>query len=111
MTEQTTEQLSIHDTIRDTVGGWPGVEVVVHSRGGTEFRMGKVEIGHIHGDSVADLPFPKRIRNEIIEAGRARPHHVLPDSGWVSKPIAGPDDVDDVIALFRMNYERYAKKV
>lgn len=37
--------MSIHDTIRDTVGAWPGVEVLVHSRGGTEFRMGRVEIG------------------------------------------------------------------
>lgn len=110
MDEQTTEQLSIHDTIRDTVGAWPGVEALPHRFGATQFRMGKVEIGHIHGDSVADLPFPKAIRNRIIEAGRARPHHVLPDSGWISKPIAGPDDVDDVIALFRMNYERYAKK-
>ncbi len=111
MTEQTTGQLSIHDTIRDAVGAWPGVEVSSHRFGGTEFRMGKVEIGHIHGDRLADLPFPKRIRNEIIEAGRARPHHVLPDSGWVSKPISGPDDADEVIALFRLNYERYAKKV
>jgi hypothetical protein len=111
MTEQTTEQLSIHDTIRNAVGGWAGVACVDHRFGGTEFRMGKVEIGHIHGDRLADLPFPKRIRNEIIEAGRALPHHVLPDSGWISKRISGPDDVDDVIALFRMNYERYAKKV
>ncbi len=111
MSEQSTGQLSIHDTIRETVGAWPGVEAFSHRFGGTEFRMGRVEIGHIHGDRLADLPFPKRIRNEIIEAGRALPHHVLPDSGWVSKRISGPDDVDDVIALFRMNYERYAKKV
>ncbi|HYN99735.1 MAG TPA: luciferase family protein [Actinomycetota bacterium] len=108
--DQATEQTSIHDTIRAVVGGWPGVEAVEHRFGGTEFRMGKVEIGHIHGNRLADLPFPRRIRNEIIEAGRALPHHVLPDSGWVSRWISGPDEVDDVIALFRLNYERYAKR-
>lgn len=108
--DQATEQMSIHDTIRAAVGGWPGVEAVEHRFGGTEFRMGKVEIGHIHGNRLADLPFPRRIRNEIIEAGRALPHHVLPDSGWVSRWISGPDEVDDVIALFRLNYERYAKR-
>ena len=108
--DQATERRSIHDTIRAVVAGWPGVEAVQHRFGGTEFKMGKVEIGHLHGDRLADLPFPRRIRDEIIEAGRALPHHVLPDSGWVSRWISGPDEVDDVIALFRQNYERYAKR-
>ena len=35
-------------------------------------------------------------------AGR---HHVLPESGWVTGPIDA-DDVDAVIALFRLAYER-----
>jgi hypothetical protein len=109
MSDPGTETTSIHDTIRSKVSGWPGVSTVDHRFGGTEFRMGKVEIGHIHGDRLADLPFPKRIRNELVDSGRALPHHVLPDSGWVSKPISGPEDVNDVIALFRMNFERYSK--
>jgi hypothetical protein len=109
MSDQTIETTGIHDTIRSTVGGWPGVVAVDHRFGGTEFRMGKVEIGHIHGDRLADLPFPKRIRNELVDSGRALPHHVLPDSGWVSKPISGPADVEDVIALFKMNYDRYTR--
>jgi hypothetical protein len=33
---------------------------------------------------------------------------VLPESGWISRRIAAPEEVDDVIALFRLNYERYA---
>jgi hypothetical protein len=109
MRDQAIPPAGIHQTIRSTVGGWPGVVSVDHRFGGTEFRMGKVEIGHVHGDRLADLPFPKRIRNELVDSGRALPHHVLPDSGWVSKPISGPEDVEDVIALFRMNYDRYAR--
>ena len=77
--------------------------------GGVEFTIDHREIGHLHGDRLADLPFPTRIRDELIASGRARPHHVLPESGWVSRWIRGPEDVTDVIALFRLNFERLAK--
>jgi hypothetical protein len=42
----------------------------------------------------------------LVETGRARPHHVLPDSGWVSRPIESEEDVDEVVELFRLAYER-----
>ena len=64
------------------------------------------EIGHLHGDRLADLPFPRRVRDELIASGRAKPHHVLPDSGWVSRVIRSAEEVGDVVALFRLNYER-----
>jgi len=33
------------------------------------------------GDRLADLPLPpRRIHDEVIAAGRAHPHHVLPDT-------------------------------
>ena len=34
------------------------------------------------------------------------PHHVLPNSGWVSVRIAGPEDVANVVELFRLSYDR-----
>ncbi len=92
--------------IRKEVESWPGIELKPHCFGGVEFVYGRVELDHLHGDELADLPFPKKTRDELIEADRARPHHVLPDSGWVSKRIASEGDVDEVIELFRMNYER-----
>ena len=76
-----------------------------HRFGGVEFRLGRRELGHLHGDRMADLAFPRRVRDELIATGRARPHHVLPESGWVTVPIDA-DDVDAVIALFRLAYER-----
>jgi hypothetical protein len=88
------------------VGSWPGVSVVAHRFGGSEFRLGRKEIGHLHGDRLADLPFPVKVREQLVAEGRADRHHVLPDSGWVSLRIAGPDDVPAVLELFRMNYER-----
>jgi hypothetical protein len=50
--------------------------------------------------------FPTRIREELVTAGKAEPHHVLPRSGWVSRRITGHHDVDAVLELFRLNYER-----
>jgi Family of unknown function (DUF5519) len=75
-----------------------------------EFRLGKVELGHLHGDRLADLPFPTKVRNDLVGQGRAEPHHVLPSSGWVSRPIHDRADVDEVIALFRLNYERLTSR-
>jgi len=96
------------ELIHREVVAWPGVSAVGHRFGGTEYRYGRKELGHVHGDRLADLPFPRRIRDELVGAGRAEPHHILPETGWVSRWISGPEDAAEVIALFRLNYERYA---
>jgi hypothetical protein len=96
----------IADRIRDEVGSWPGVQEGPHRFGGTEFLAGGHEIGHLHGDRLVDLPFPVRMRRELVESGRALPHHVLPESGWVSYRIHSAEDVDGALALFRLNYDR-----
>jgi hypothetical protein len=85
---------------------WPNVTVGAHRFGGIEFRVGARELGHLHGDVLADLPFPRHVRDELLAAGRAVPHHVLPSSGWVSRKIANDADVAEVIELFRLNYTR-----
>ena len=43
---------------------------------------------------------------DLIAAGRARPHHALPDTGWLTVPIRTQADLEDAIRIFRMNYER-----
>ena len=107
MSAQTSPASSPGQAIHREIAAWPGVTVAPHQFGGVEFRYGRKELGHLHGDRLADLPFPRRIRDELIAAGRAAPHHVLPESGWVSRWIAGSEDVVEVVALFRMQYERY----
>jgi len=97
---------SIASRIEREVGSWEGVTVASHRFGGIEFRVGRRELGHLHGDRLADLPFPVPIRRELVEAGRAEPHHILPRSGWVSVRIRRDGDADTVIELFRLNYER-----
>jgi hypothetical protein len=98
--------MSVAETIRDELLSWDGVTAEPHRFGGVEFLLGRRELGHLHGDRLADLPFPHRVRDELVESGRALPHHVLPDSGWVSVPIAGPEDVGNVLELFRLSYDR-----
>ncbi|MBA2714298.1 MAG: DUF5519 family protein [Rubrobacteraceae bacterium] len=38
------------------------------------YRFGRRQIGHIHHDGVADLPFPKAIHDGLISDGMAEPH-------------------------------------
>ena len=95
------------ERIREAVASWPGVEARPHRFGGIEYRYGRKELGHVHGDSLADLPLPRRLRDQVIADGRAEPHHVLPQTGWVSCWISEPDHVEGVIRLFRTQYERY----
>jgi len=83
---------------------WEGIESHPHRFGGTEFRLGKREIGHIHGDSLVDIPFPKKIRDEIVKAGEANPHHVLPESGWTSFYLKEDQDIERAIDLLDRSY-------
>lgn len=98
------------EAIKREVKGWPGVTAGDTSRGGLQFSYGRVELGHLHGNSSADLPFPKKIRDELISEVRASVHPPLPGSGWVRRSIETADDVRETIELFRMNHERAKEK-
>jgi Family of unknown function (DUF5519) len=96
--------------IHDAAMSWPGVTSRPHRFGGTEYRLARREIGHVHGDYLVDIPFPKNIRNELVAAGMAEPHHILPDTGWVSFYIKRPDQVEPAIALLRRSYDLASAK-
>jgi hypothetical protein len=99
---------SLTAAVRAELLARPGVAEGTHRFGGIEFRLGRRELGHLHGERLADLPFPRRVRDELVASGRATPHHVLPDSGWVSRRVDGPDDVAAVVELFALSYEHAA---
>lgn len=94
------------ETIEKELMSWPGVTSGQHRFGGVEFRVGGREMGHLHGSSWADLPFPMNERNELLEKKRASPHHVLPESGWVTFYIRSDEDVPALLELFKMQYSR-----
>ena len=97
---------SIARMIEREVLSWAGASAEPHRFGGVEFRVNHHEIGHLHGNRQADLPFPLRVRRELVASGRASLHHILPDTGWVTYYIKGYEDVPAVVELFRLNYDR-----
>jgi hypothetical protein len=93
--------------ITDEVLSWPGVTAGHGRRGEFAFRVGRREIGHLHGDRVAHFGFPKATGAELRAAGRIGPHPVMPDNpGWGARKLTTDADVEDVIALLRLNYDR-----
>jgi hypothetical protein len=93
------------ERITKAVTSWEGVSVQPHRFGGVEYAVGKREIGHIHGDHLVDIPFPKKVRDEIVAAGRAQLHHILPETGWISFYLREDGDVEKAIALLRESFE------
>ena len=91
--------------IRNQVDRWSGVSAHPHRFGGTEYRLGRREIGHVHGERLVDIPFPKKVRDELVANGEAQAHHVLPESGWVSVTLRSGDDVVRATALLRRSFE------
>jgi len=96
---------TIIENIKKEILSWPYVTSKPHRFGGLEFRINERELGHVHGDRLADLPFPMDVRNDLVNSGRVSPHHILPQSGWVSCWIKGEEDIPVVIDLFKMRYD------
>src|SRR5438046_9622241 len=80
MSPATANGVVIHE-----VSSWEGVSVCEHRRGGVQFRLGRRELGHLHG-TIADLPFPRQVRDERVAAGRATPRPAPPGPGGATGP-------------------------
>ncbi|MGE3140789.1 MAG: luciferase family protein [Thermoleophilia bacterium] len=89
------------------VTAWEGVTAEAGSFGSLAFVVGRREIGHLHGDHAAHFAFPRSVRATLMDEGRVGPHPALPDSpGLAARRIASDEDVRDVVAMLRMNYDR-----
>ena len=99
---------SLTEAVRRELLAHPDVTEGSHRFGGIVFRVGNQEIGHLHGERVADLPFPPHVRDELISSGRASADQHGSDSAFVSRSVEGPEDVADVVELFRLSYEHAA---
>jgi hypothetical protein len=100
----------ITQTIEEKILEWPGVTTEPNRFGGIEFLVDKKKMGHLHGERLADLPFPIKVREKLVASGRALPHHIYPESGWVSYWIRNTGDIPGVINLFKLQYERLKSK-
>ena len=97
----------ILETIKKELLSWSNVTAESHRFGGIEFRLNKREMGHIHGERVADLPIPMDVRNKLLNSGRVSTHHFLAQSGWISYWIKGEQDIPNVMELFKMRYDSF----
>ena len=102
-----TQMPTASQQITAEVSSWPGIEAGPGSRGEFAFKIEGREIGHLHGDSVAHFFFPKAVWTQLFEEGRVVHHPVFPDkAGPAARAIRDDDDIRDVIALMRLNYDR-----
>jgi hypothetical protein len=99
------------DEITKAVTSWPGVVAGIGRRGEYGFTVGRRPLGHLHGDHAAHFSFPKQLWAELFAAGRITHHPVFPGrEGPAARAIADEEDVRDVIALLRLNYERVIER-
>ena len=95
------------ERITEEVTSWPGVVAGHGERGEFSFKLGRREIGHLHGDRVLHIGFPKAVWHELHDAGRIDYHPVFPGRpGYASRALETDDDVRDAIVLLRLNYDR-----
>ena len=102
-----TQTQTASERITEEVTSWPGVEAGPGRRGEFSFRVGRREIGHLHGDHAAHFMLPKDLWTELFQQGRIAHHPVFPGrEGPGARRIEDEGDVREVIAVMRLNYDR-----
>jgi hypothetical protein len=95
-----------NERITDEVTSWPGVAAGTGSRGEFGFRVSGHEVGHLHAHS-AHFAFGRELGIHLRAEGRIIDHPVFPGKpGIGARRIESDADVDEVIALMRLNYDR-----
>ena len=69
-----TKTRTASELITEEVTSWPGVTAGLGERGEFAFKVGRREIGHLHGDYVLHTGFPK----PVGRAPRPGPHRLSP---------------------------------
>jgi hypothetical protein len=100
-TERPSEQITLE------VSSWPGVSAGPGRRGEFAFKVAGHEIGHLHGDHAAHFLLPGEIGAALKAQGRVVDRPVFPGKpGPAARRISSQADVDAVIELLRLNYDR-----
>jgi hypothetical protein len=92
------------DRLVEEVGEWRHVTVGDHRFGGTEFRIGSREFGHVHAWGMLDIAFFRALRDGLVDRELTGVHHLLTDSGWTTYHVESPDDYDHALWLLRLSY-------
>jgi hypothetical protein len=100
--------MSYLESLEQQVCPWPEVSTHPHRFGGREFRYKSAEIGHIHPGGILDIPFPRPVRDALLDEHLAEEHQWVPNSGWVTFRVRTDDDLPHAMWLLRLSYLRYA---
>lgn len=98
------------EKLEGEVTAWSDVSVHPHRFGGTEFRFGSAEIGHVHIGGIVDIPFTRPVHDALLSEGLAEQHRWVPNSGWVTFRIRNNQDINHALWLMRLSYLRYSLK-
>jgi hypothetical protein len=99
--------MTASELITREVTAWPGVQAGPGRRGEFAFKLGRREIGHLHGDHAAHFMFSKELGSELRSQGRVVDHPVFPGKlAPAARRIEDDEDARDVIRLMRLNYDR-----
>ena len=97
-------------TFIQIVSAWQHISVHPHQFEAEEFCFDKAEVGHVHLWGTVDIPFPRAIRDVLLEEHLAEKHRWVPDSGWITFRIRNDKDLEHALWLMRLSYLRYALK-
>jgi hypothetical protein len=99
--------MTASEQITEAVTSWPGVTAGYGDRGEFSFRVGRREIGHLHGDRAAHFALGKELGTSLRDRGMVVDHPVFPSkNAMAARAIRNQEDVDEVIELMRINYDR-----
>jgi hypothetical protein len=94
------EKLRAREMFENAVYAKADINLRPHRFGGIGFFAGEQEIGHLHGNGLLDLLVGRRVRDDLVAHRWAIPHHVFPNSGWISFWLDERTDVSRGLELF-----------
>ncbi len=103
------ELLDWIDEIESEVLSWEGTSISMHKYGGLQFNQNRKEIGHLHSNGLMDILYSRKLKQQLLEEGRIRPHHLFNDTGWISFIIQSKGDVSYALSLLKIAYESNTK--
>jgi hypothetical protein len=91
--------------LHDVLMQLPGVSAHEHQLGGVEYRVGDVEIGHVHRHVSADVDAGAALARAVVRRGLAEVNPYAPD-GWLTIDLAGSGGLRVARWLFLRNHRR-----
>ncbi|WP_437227941.1 luciferase family protein [Planctomicrobium sp. SH661] len=99
------ELFGARDRIITEALGWDGVSIGRDRSEWTELQLGRRVFAQLHRNAAIDVLLPKGVRVELVMAGEAEPHPVLPASGWVTIYLHQPSDEERALKVVKRAYD------